>query len=256
MKAVILAGGAGTRLAEETAQLPKPMIRIGSEPVLWHVMKAYECAGITDFVICLGYKGEAIKQYFRDYRSVHCDLTVDTATGETVFHGAPREEWKVALVDTGAATETGGRFLRVRDRVQGQTFAATYGDSLLDVDVQAAIAFHRSHGKLATVTGAKRRARFGVLELQGDRVLDMREKAAEDNEWINGGFFVLEPGVFDYIEGDSSVWEHGPLRTLARDGQLMMYRHEGFWHPMDTVQEMRRLREMWDSGKAPWKIWR
>ncbi len=255
MKAVILAGGIGTRLSEETRRLPKPLIRIGEEPIIWHVMKTYECAGISEFVICLGYKGELIKQYFNSYRTNHGDYSVNTATGEKAFRGQPREKWRVSLVDTGSETMTGGRLLRIKGWVGNETFTATYGDSLLDVDVEALINFHRSHGKLATVTGVKRRARFGVLELNGDRVADMREKSAEDDDWINGGFFILEPGVFDYIDGDQSVWEQEPLKNLAQDGELMVYRHEGFWHPMDTIQEKRRLEEMWLSGTAPWKIW-
>ncbi len=255
MKAVILTGGRGTRFAEETDHLPKPLIRVGEEPVIWHVMKIYAEAGINEFIMCLGYKGYLLKQYFIDYQIMHANLTVDMSTDERSIHGSLPEDWKVSLVDTGINTNTGGRLKRVKDWVGDETFSATYGDSLLDIDVRAVIEFHRSHGKLATVTRVKQRGMFGSLELDGDRVTDLREKALQDGDWINGGFFVLEPGVLDYIDGDETAWEQAPLRNLARDGQLMAYRHDGFWHPMDTIQEKRRLEEMWTSGEAPWKIW-
>jgi glucose-1-phosphate cytidylyltransferase len=255
MKAIILAGGKGTRISEETILLPKPLIKIGEEPIMWHIMKTYEVAGIKEFVICLGYKAELIKQYFSNYRFNHCDNSINTATGETAFHGQPIENWQVSLVYTGEETMTGGRLLRARDWVGNDTFSLTYGDSLLDIDVKELISFHRSHKRLATVTGVRRSARFGVLKLQGDKVIDMLEKTGNDEVWINGGFFILEPGVFDYIEGDQTSWEHAPLKKLALDGELMVFRHHGFWHPMDTQHEKRHLEELWNTGSAPWKIW-
>jgi glucose-1-phosphate cytidylyltransferase len=257
MKAVILAGGFGTRLSEETAVRPKPMVDIGEQPILWHIMKIYSAHGITDFVICCGYKGEVIKQYFAQYRRLRSDLTFDYVTDtETVLQNHC-EPWTVTLIDTGLHTMTGGRLKRVREYVGDETFCMTYGDGVSDVDIGGVIDFHKKQGTLATLTAIQPPGRFGVFNLEnGDgRITDFREKATGSSAWINGGFFVLEPGVFSYIEGDDTVWEQEPLQKLAQDGELSAYRHEGFWHPMDTLKDRNTLESLWEEGDAPWKVW-
>jgi glucose-1-phosphate cytidylyltransferase len=257
MKAVILAGGFGTRLSEETAVRPKPMVDVGEQPILWHIMKIYSTHGINDFVICCGYKGEVIKQYFADYRRIRSDLTFDFTDDTETVHRNHCEPWRVTLVDTGLETMTGGRLKRVREYVGDETFCLTYGDGVSDVNIAATIDYHRSQGTLATLTAIQPSGRFGVFNLKnGDgRITHFREKPQGESAWINGGFFVLEPGVFDYIDGDATVWEKEPLETLARDGQLSAYRHEGFWQPMDTLRDKNYLEDLWQNGERPWKIW-
>lgn len=257
MKAVILAGGFGTRLSEETAVRPKPMVHIGDHPILWHIMKIYSAHGIHDFVICCGYKGDVIKQYFADYRRMRSDLTFDFSTDSEIVHRNHCEPWTVTLVDTGAATMTGGRLKRVRDFVDDDTFCLTYGDGVSNVDLSAAIRFHKQQGTLATLTAIQPPGRFGVFNLHnGDsRITHFREKPQGEGAWINGGFFVLEPDVFDYIDGDDTVWEQEPLRGLADDGELAAYRHDGFWHPMDTLRDKKTLEGFWEADDAPWKVW-
>ena len=254
MRAIILAGGYGTRLSEETDTIPKPMIEIGGKPLLWHLMKSFSQFEIKDFIVALGYKGEVIKQFFLDYPSLQSDLRINLATG-AIAGGDVAEDWQLELVDTGADTMTGGRLRRLRHLVK-ETFLFTYGDGLSDVDIDALLAFHRSHGKLATVTAVKPRQRFGLLRI-GDQhqVTNFAEKPDAGEMTINGGFFVLEPGVFDYIDGDDSVWEQAPCENLARDGQLMAYRHDGFWQCVDTLHELRQLRQLWEQGEAGWKTW-
>jgi len=255
MKTVLLAGGRGSRLSEETELRPKPMVEIGGEPILWHIMNIYAAAGFEEFVVALGYKGAHIKDFFRNYFSATHDLTVHLATGKTtVFDGDPRT-WTVHLVDTGLDTQTGGRIKRLERRLRDGTFMLTYGDGLADVDVRGLLSFHRSHGKLATVTAVRPPARFGALVLEGERVVRFSEKPQSGEGWINGGFFVLEPGVLEYVEGDQAVWEREPLERLAGDGQLQAYFHDGFWQPMDTLREKQYLEELWSAGKAPWKVW-
>jgi glucose-1-phosphate cytidylyltransferase len=255
MKTVLLAGGRGSRLSEETELKPKPMVEIGGEPILCHIMNVYAAAGFEEFVVALGYKGNHIKSFFREYFSATHDLTVDLATGETaVLRGNPRS-WRVHLVDTGLDTQTGGRIKRLAHWLRDETFMLTYGDGLADVDLRRVVDFHRAHGKLATVTAVRPPARFGALVLEGDSVLRFSEKPQSGEGWINGGFFVLEPGVLDYVDGDRSVWERAPLERLAQEGQLRAYFHDGFWQPMDTLREKQYLEELWNAGKAPWKIW-
>jgi glucose-1-phosphate cytidylyltransferase len=256
MKAVILAGGLGTRLSEETEVRPKPMIEIGGMPILWHVMKIYSAHGVREFVICLGYKGYLIKEYFANYYLHSCDVTFDMTENKTVVHRSTAEPWRVTLVDTGNDTMTGGRLMRVLPYVeQDEAFCFTYGDGLADVDVTASLSLHRESGRLATVTAVQPPGRFGALEVEGDRVLGFREKPRGDGGWINGGFFVLSPRVVAYLEDDRSVWENEPLAGLARDGELSCYEHAGFWQPMDTLRDKRQLQELWESGAAPWKTW-
>lgn len=253
MKVVILAGGLGTRLAEHTEVRPKPMVQIGGRPILWHILKYYSGFDHRDFYIALGYLGEVIKDYFLDYRLLATpevvvnlrDCTVETT-------GRPPEDWKVHLVDTGLASMTGGRLLRLREHVGSETFMVTYGDGLANVDLDALLTFHRAHGKLATVTAVRPPARFGGLLLDGDQVQEFTEKPIIGEGWINGGYFVFEPGVFDYIAGDATHLEMDPLRDLARDGELNAFRHDNFWQCMDTLRDHRLLEELWDSGKAPW----
>ena len=255
MKAVILTGGLGTRLAEETTLRPKPMVEIGGKPILWHVMKIYSHHGIRDFVICLGYKGYIIKEYFSNYFLHMSDVTFDLADNSMEVHQNFAEPWRVTLVDTGAETMTGGRIRRIRHHVDG-TFLMTYGDGVGDIDVQALIDFHRASGKLATLTATQPPGRFGQLGLTADgAVASFEEKPEGSLGWINGGFFVLEPAVFDYIEGDTTIWERQPMEGLAGDGQLVAYRHQGFWRPMDTMRDKIALEEQWRSGSAPWKLW-
>lgn len=253
MNVVILAGGLGTRLSEETVVKPKPMVEIGGIPILVHIMRLYARHGHTDFTIALGYKGEVIKQYFLDYRMMRSDVTVDMRTGRVDYSEAALDGWVVNLVDTGQATMTGGRIHRLEDRLRsGGSFMATYGDGVADIDIAALVAFHREHGRLATITAVRPPARFGTMLFDGNRVTDFAEKPQTGEGWINGGFFVFEPGIFDYLNDEATVLEREPLERLARDGQLMAYRHYGFWHPMDTVRDRDYLNERWAAGDAPW----
>ncbi len=255
MHAVILAGGLGTRLSEETVIKPKPLVEIGGRPVLWHVMKMYAAHGITDFVVCLGHKGHLIKEFFSNYTLHMSDVTFDLGARAVTTHRHEAEDWRVTLVDTGEATMTGGRLARVLPYVKGDAFCLTYGDGVSDVDITAGIRFHRSHGRLATVTAVYPPRRFGILELDGDRVTSFREKPKGEGGFINGGFFVLSPEVGRYIKGDATVWEEEPLHMLSVDDQLRAYRHEGFFQPMDTVRDRSYLDQLWASGTAPWKSW-
>jgi glucose-1-phosphate cytidylyltransferase len=259
MKVAILAGGMGTRLAEETEVRPKPMVEIGGRPILWHIMKHYAHYGFTHFVIALGYKGEYIKRYMLDYYMLHCNLTINLRDGSITTNGIgdgySREDWTVELIDTGLHTQTGGRIKRLAPYLGNSTFMLTWGDGVSNVDLHRLLAFHRSHGKLATVTAVRPPARFGKLDLVGDRVVRFSEKPQLEEGWINGAFFVLEPGVFEYIAGDDTQWEREPLERLAADGQLMAYRHEGFWQCMDTLRDKVLLERLWQSGQAPWKVW-
>jgi len=255
MKVVVLAGGIGTRLAEETDLRPKPMVEIGGHPLLWHILNIYAAGGFKDFVIALGYKGELIKEYFLNFHPHNSDLTVHLGSGRVSYHDNKAPDWTVSLVDTGLTTQTGGRVRRLRSWLDNQTFMMTYGDGVGNVDLKALLAFHQSHGKLATVTAVRPPSRFGSVVFDENRVLEFKEKPQTEAGWINGGFFVLEPGVFDYISGDQMAWEAEPLQRIARDGQLLAFKHEGFWQPMDTLREKRLLQELWDSGRAPWKVW-
>ncbi|HEX4067081.1 MAG TPA: glucose-1-phosphate cytidylyltransferase [Acidobacteriaceae bacterium] len=255
MKVAILAGGLGSRLAEETDMRPKPMVEIGGKPILWHIMMHYAHYNYREFIVALGYKGEIIKKYMIDYCSLNRDLTVSTATGRIRMGGCPVEDWKVELIDTGVRTQTGGRIRRLAPYLDKGTFMLTWGDGVSDIDLNALLAFHRRHGKLATLTAVRPTARFGHLEMQGDQIVEFSEKPQTKEGWINGAFFVLEPGVFDYIDGDETHWEKEPLERLARDGQLMAYRHTAFWQCMDTIREKRYLETLWASDNAPWKIW-
>jgi len=255
MKAVILAGGLGTRISEETSTRPKPMIEVGGKPVLWHILKTYSHYGINDFIICLGYKGYMVKEYFANYFLHTSDVTFDLSSNGMQVHHRHAEPWRVTLVDTGEQTQTGGRLKRVAEFLDNETFCFTYGDGLSDVDVQAEIAFHRERGTLATVCAVQPPGRFGALDIEGNRITRFTEKPQGDGSWINGGFFVLEPGVLQYIDGDECVWEREPLETLARDAQLSAYTHDGFWQPMDTLRDKTRLEDLWQSGNAPWKCW-
>lgn len=255
MKVVILAGGLGTRLAEETIIRPKPMVEIGGRPVLWHIMNIYAVYGFNDFVIACGYKGEYIKEYFRDFYMHNADIIVDLKRGVVDVHNNRGPDWKITLIDTGVKTQTGGRLKRLQRWLGNQTFMMTYGDGVGDVDIRALVEFHRSHGRLATITAVRPPARFGGLEFNGDQIVRFSEKPQIGEGWINGGFMVLEAGVLDYIDGDESILEKKPMERLADDGQMMAYRHEGFWQPMDTLREKQMLEELWQSGKAPWKVW-
>jgi glucose-1-phosphate cytidylyltransferase len=256
VKAVILAGGRGTRLAEETTLRPKPMVEIGGRPILWHIMKIYAAHGVTDFVICLGYKGWQIKEFFLNYRSHAADLTVDLATGAVEVLRPNAEPWRVTLVDTGEDTMTGGRLRRIAPHVAAdEAFCMTYGDGVGDVDITALLAFHRAHGKQATVTAVVPPGRFGALQREGNRVAAFTEKPAGDGGTINGGFFVLSPRVLARIAGDATVWENEPLTGLARDGELCAYDHRGFWQPMDTLRDREQLERLWAEGRAPWRVW-
>jgi glucose-1-phosphate cytidylyltransferase len=254
MKVVILAGGLGTRLAEETELKPKPMVEIGGQPVLWHIMKHYAHYDFKNFVIALGYKGTVIKKYMVDYCALNSDLTINMGTGETALHDGYRPDWVVDLVDTGLGTMTGGRVKRLA-RHLNETFMMTYGDGVSNIDLCDLLRFHRSHGKLATLTAVRPVARFGQLGLNGEVVADFTEKPQTMEGWINGGFFVLEPEVLDYIDGDMTFWERDPLERLADDGQLMAYRHDQFWQCMDTLRDKLTLEKLWDSGNPPWKVW-
>jgi glucose-1-phosphate cytidylyltransferase len=251
---LILAGGVGSRLSEETTDKPKPMVEIGPQPILWHIMKIYAHHGFTDFIIALGYKGEHIKRYMAEYASFAGDLTVQLKAGTVELQAGEREDWTVRLVDTGLGTATGGRMKRVASLVDG-TFMMTFGDGVADIDIGRLIEFHRSHGKLATLTAVRPPARFGHVELAGDQVAVFSEKPQAGEGWINGGFFVLEPAVLDYIDDDDMYFQKEPLERLAADGQLMAYRHDSFWQCMDTQRDKHLLQELWDSGGAPWKVW-
>lgn len=254
MKAVILAGGLGTRISEESHLKPKPMIEIGGKPILWHIMKCYSHHGINDFVICLGYRGYVIKEYFANYFLHMSDVTFDMVENEMEVHHQFAEPWRVTLVDTGPDTLTGGRLRRVREHVDGETFCFTYGDGVSDIDIRALIDFHRHHGKHATVTAIQTPGRYGALNMEGDVVRDFQEKPTAAGSWINGGFFVLEPAVFDLLEGDQTSWEGSPLTDLAGAGELLAYRHVGFWKAMDTLRDKNRLEELWRDA-PPWKLW-
>lgn len=254
-RAVILAGGLGTRISEETEVRPKPMIEIGGRPILWHIMKMFSHHGIDEFVICLGYKGYVVKEYFSNYGLHLSDVTFDFAMHQTTIHRRDVEPWKITLVDTGSETMTGGRLRRVRSYLGDEPFCLTYGDGVADVDIGRLVAFHEAHGADATVTAVQPAGRFGALRMDGDAVLGFQEKPSGDGGWINGGFFVLQPRVIDRVAGDDTVWEQGPLEGLAADGQLRAYRHEGFWQAMDTLRDKRHLEELWASGRAPWRKW-
>jgi len=254
-KAVILAGGLGSRISEESELRPKPMIEIGGKPILWHIMKIYSEHGITDFVVCAGYKSFVIKEFFANYYIHMADFTFDLAENSITVHRAAAEPWRVTVVDTGLDTMTGGRIKRVAPYLGDEVFCATYGDGVADVDIRALVAFHRAHGRAATVTAVRPPGRFGALELDGGAVTGFVEKPAGDGGWINGGFFVFSPAVLDYIEGDATVLEEGPLRRLASAGELMAFHHDGFWQPMDTLRDKRQLEALWERGAAPWKTW-
>jgi glucose-1-phosphate cytidylyltransferase len=254
MKAVILAGGLGSRISEESHVRPKPMIEIGGRPILWHIMKIYSHYGIDDFVICLGYKGYVIKEYFANYFLHMSDVTFDMAKNCMEVHEGHAEPWRVTLIDTGQETMTGGRLKRVREHLGDETFCFTYGDGVADVDIGALVAFHREHGRKATVTSVQPPGRYGALNLQGERVVNFQEKPAGDGAWINGGFFVLEPSVVDLIEGDATTWEAAPLMNLALEGQLMAFQHDSFWQAMDTLRDKNQLEELWQTS-APWRVW-
>jgi glucose-1-phosphate cytidylyltransferase len=255
MKAVILAGGLGSRLSEETTTRPKPMVEIGGKPILWHIMKIYAAHGIEEFVICLGYKGYVIKEFFANYYLQTCDVSFDLGRGDIEIHRSKTEPWKVTLVDTGEGTMTGGRLKRVLPYVGEEDFCFTYGDGLADVDITALVAYHREQDAVATVTAVQPPGRFGAVELNGTRVRSFEEKPRGDGAWLNGGFFVLSPEVGRYIEGDETTWEYDPLRTLAREGQLASFRHNGFWLAMDTLRDRTQLEQLWGSGNAPWRVW-
>ncbi len=255
MKVVILAGGFGTRISEETVLKPKPLIEIGGMPLLWHIMKTYSSHGINDFIICCGYKGYLIKEYFANYALHMSDVTIDIQKNETVVHKNLGEPWKVTLVDTGMETMTGGRLKRVKQYLSNETFCFTYGDGLSDVNIAKLIDFHKNNKTIATITAIQPPGRFGTLDISGNKIIRFKEKPAGDGNWVNGGFFVLDPKIFDYIEGDSTVWERTPLEKLAKENQLSAYKHSGFWQPLDTLRDKNSLEELWNSKKAPWNIW-
>ena len=257
MKAVILAGGFGSRLSEETALRPKPMVEIGGKPMLWHIMTILSAQGVQEFIIALGYKGEVIKDYFLRFYAINNDISIDLATGKTTIHDGNQPGWKVHLVDTGLHTQTGGRLRRLSDWLgRDETFMFTYGDGVADLNIQELLRFHASHGKLATVTTVRSPARFGRIAFEGDRVVDFYEKPEAGEGWINGGYFVLNSKVLGYIEGDDTIWERDPVEALVRDGQLLGYRHPGFWSCMDTLKEKNLLEQLWNGGDAPWRVWK
>jgi glucose-1-phosphate cytidylyltransferase len=255
MKAVILAGGKGTRISEESLVRPKPMVEIGYRPILWHIMKLYSTAGIHDFIICLGYRGYVIKEYFANYFLHMSDLTIDLRENRTEVHSATAEPWRITLVDTGANTMTGGRLKRVRSYLGDDDFCLTYGDGVSDVDIRSTIAFHNAHGKLLTVTAIQPPGRFGGLQFEDGRLTRFQEKPRGDSGWVNGGFFVGSPKILDYIDGDSTVLEREPMERLVAAGEVVAYPHAGFWHSMDTLRDKEQLEEMWNSGQPPWKTW-
>ncbi len=256
MKALILAGGFGSRLSEETVVKPKPMVEVGGKPILWHIMNIYAAQGVNEFVVALGYKGEVIKEYFLNFYAFNNDISIDLVEGKTVIHDGNQPAWKLHLVDTGLETMTGGRIKRLGPWLDDEPFMLTYGDGVADVDIGSLLEFHKSHGKLATVTIVRPPARFGGVSLEGDRISSFTEKPQTGEGWINGGFFVLEPGALEYIVDDETIWERDPLEGLARDGELMAFRHTGFWQPMDTLREKHLLDRLWQSGEAPWKVWK
>ncbi len=256
MKAVILAGGFGSRLSEETVLRPKPMVEVGGKPILWHIMNIYSTHGVNEFIIALGYKGEIIKEYFLNFYAVNNDISVDLASGETTIHDGNQPKWKVHLVDTGLYTQTAGRLKRLQQWLEkDDTFMFTYGDGVADININALLQFHKAHGKLATVTTVRSPARFGRIGFDGEQVTEFYEKPQRSEGWISGGYFVLNRKVMDYIEADETMWERDPVERLAHDGQLMGYRHYGFWSCMDTLREKNILEDLWSSGKPPWKIW-
>ncbi|HEX3239251.1 MAG TPA: glucose-1-phosphate cytidylyltransferase [Solirubrobacterales bacterium] len=256
MKVGILAGGLGSRIQEETEVKPKPMVEIGDKPILWHIMKHYAHYGLDDFVVALGYKGEYIKRWATELASLDSDLKVDLGSGDVEQLGGEREDWRLTLIDTGQGTATGGRIKRLQPYLGDEgTFMLTWGDGVSDIDFDKLLEFHRSHGKLATLTAARPPARFGALELNGDQISEFSEKPQIGEGWINGAFFVLEPEIFDYIPGDSTQWEREPLERLAADGELMAYRHHSYWQCMDTIRDRRLLEELWNTGRAPWATW-
>lgn len=254
MQAVLLAGGLGTRISEESVLRPKPMIEIGGKPILWHIMKTYSVHGVNDFIICCGYKGYMIKEYFSNYFLHTSDITIDIENNKVEVHSRKGEPWKITLVDTGEATNTGGRLRRVAHHLKGD-FCMTYGDGVSNIDITKLIEFHKSHGKKATLTAVQPPGRFGALDIGGDDVQRFLEKPTGDGGWINGGYFVLSPDVIERISGDETLWEREPLESLARDGELSAWRHHGFWQPMDTLRDKNWLEELWNSKQAPWKLW-
>lgn len=256
MKLVILAGGFGTRISEESHLKPKPMIEIGGKPILWHIMKIYAAHGINDFIVCLGYKGYVIKEYFANYFLHSSDVTFDILQNSMEVHQKNAEPWRVTLVDTGEESMTGGRLKRVSNYLTpGETFLFTYGDGVANIDITAELAFHKKHGKLATICAVQPPGRYGAILRNDDMVVGFEEKPAGDGAWINGGFFVLEPGVLNYIENESTIWEGDPLKRIAYEGQLAAFEHRGFWQPMDTLRDKNQLETLWENKKAPWKIW-
>lgn len=256
MKVVLLAGGFGTRISEESQYKPKPMIEIGEMPILWHIMKTYSSYGFDEFIICAGYKQHVIKQWFADYFLHTSDITFDFTKGnQMIIHDAHAENWKVTVVDTGLHTMTGGRLKRIKKYLGDEPFFMTYGDGVADVDIPATLEFHKSHGKLATMTAIRPESRYGMIDMEDGLVRSFREKSQSDVGWINGGFMVLDPKVLDYIDGDADMFERAPMERLAEDGQLMCYCHEGFWQCMDTLRDKQKLESLWESGKAPWKLW-
>ncbi len=255
MKAVILAGGHGTRLSEETDLKPKPLVEIGGKPILWHIMKIYSSHNVNDFVICCGYKGYLIKEYFANYFLHMSDVTIDIKQNKMEVHNRFAEPWKVTLVDTGLETMTGGRLKRIKNYLDDETFCFTYGDGLSDIDITKMTAYHKNNKMLATVTAVQPPGRFGILGINGNNVTSLSEKPPGDGNWINGGYFVLEPSVFDYLKDDTTIWERDPLERLAKENQLSAFKHTGFWQPLDTLREKNYLEEIWSSGKSPWKSW-
>ena len=254
MQAVILAGGLGTRLSEETYNKPKPMVEVGGKPILWHILKIYSFYGINEFIICCGYKGYLIKEYFANYFLHNCDVTLDLSSNSIEVHSKKSEPWKVTLVDTGENTQTGGRLARVKNFIKG-TFCFTYGDGLADINLKNLITYHKKSKKKATISAVKPPGRFGALEIEGGKVIHFREKPKGDGFWINGGFFVLEPSIFDLISDDFCIWEQEPLKKLSNDGELNAYKHSGFWQPMDTLRDKNNLERLWSIDQAPWKLW-
>jgi len=255
LRVAILAGGFGTRLAEHTDQIPKPMVPVGGHPILWHIMKSYSAHGHDDFAIALGYLGNVIKEYFVNYHYSARDISVNTGTGKVEIFDGPGENWRIDLLDTGLHTQTKSRVAQIARHIGDEPFMLTYGDGVSDIDINALLEFHRSHGKIATMSVVRPTSRFGAVEINGDRVAKFEEKPQLADGWINGGFFVLEPGVKDYVSGPDAMWEQDPLEKLAADGQLMAYRHEGFWQSMDSLREVRVLESLWESGKPPWRVW-